>query len=118
VKRVLVADDQPAIPEAIRDALEDEYWIDIATTAYDVVDMVLSEHYDALIIDVDFGPGETGLEVAERIRQYNSELRILIISAVAYSDAVRQKVVDLGAKFCEKPVPMDTIRRFLEAGAA
>ncbi len=90
------------------------YSVDVANTGVEVLRMCNEKGYDGLIIDVEFGPGMSGLEVASVLRGQNKTLRILVFSATDYSSAVRQQVVDLGGIFCEKPLSLEFVRSALE----
>jgi DNA-binding response OmpR family regulator len=111
MKRILVADDEIDIVTSIKEMLDPYYFVETATTAVDVLRKVANEGFDGLIIDVDFGPGMSGLEVASVLRNQKNSIPILIFSAIDYSSAVRQQVVDLGATFCEKPLGLDFVMK-------
>jgi CheY-like chemotaxis protein len=114
MKKVLVADDKKDIVDSIKDMLDPYYQVSTATTGLEVLRLCKNENYDALILDVDFEHGINGLEVASMLRVNNKEIKILIFSAVDYSDEVRQQVIDVGALFCEKPLGIDLVHRILE----
>jgi CheY-like chemotaxis protein len=114
MKRILVADDEPDIVRSIQEMLAPFYLVDVANTGTEVLRLCEESAYDGLIIDVDFGPGISGIEVATVLRRQNKDMRILVFSAIDYSDAVRQQVVDLGAVFCEKPLSLEFVRSALE----
>jgi CheY-like chemotaxis protein len=113
-KRLLVADDERDIVRSIQEMLEPFYCVDVATSGVEVLRLAEENFYDGLIIDVDFGPGMSGLEVAAVLRNQFRDLRILVFSAIDYSSAVRQQVVDLGAVFCEKPLGLEFVQRTFE----
>jgi CheY-like chemotaxis protein len=114
MKKLLIADDEMDIVESIKEMLTPYYQVDTATAGFEVLQLCERERYEGLIIDVDFGPGISGLEVASILRTDNKDIKILIFSAIDYSDAVRQQVVDIGAVFCEKPLSLSFIRKILE----
>lgn len=114
MKNVLVADDQPDVVRSIQDMLGPFYCVDVATSGSEVLQMCSCKTYDGLIIDVEFGPGVSGLEVSSIVRARDKEIRILIFSATDYSDAVRQQAVDIGAAFCEKPLSLQSVRKALD----
>jgi len=114
VTRVLVADDERDIVGSIQEMLSPYYSVDVATTGLEILQLCQTKRYECLIIDVNLGPGIGGLEVASIVRAENKDIKILVFSAVDYTDAVRQQAVDLGATFCEKPLSLDFVRRMLE----
>jgi len=85
------------------------YDVDVASSGIEVLQLCEGFPYYGLLIDVDFGPGISGLEIAAALRSLNKEIRIIVFSAIDYSDAVRQQVVDLGAQFIEKPLSLDDV---------
>lgn len=113
MKRILVADDEINIVESIKEMLSPHFVVDIATTGIEVLRMCDKGSYGGLIIDIDFGPGISGLEIASIVREKNKKIKILIFSAVDYSDAIRQQAVDLGAVFCEKPLDLAMVLRIM-----
>lgn len=114
MKHILVADDEFDIAEGIREALGSEHQVDVATSGLQSLVLFKKNKYDAVILDIDFGPGMTGLEIADAIRKENQTIPILIFSAIDYSDSVRRQTVDLGATFREKPLKVVDILKFLE----
>lgn len=114
MKEILVADDDVEIVNSIKEMLAPYCSIDTATTGIEVLQTFEKRQFNGLIIDVDFGPGINGLEIASILRARNKDLRILVFSATDYSDAIRQQVVDIGAVFCEKPLRLNVIRKLME----
>ncbi len=105
MKKILVADDDQQILISIRRMLSPFYVVDIAMTATETPDMLDKNAYDGLIIDVEFKSGMSGLETVAILREQNfSGLKIIIFSATDYSNSVRQRAVQLGATFLEKPI--------------
>ncbi len=67
--------------------------------------MLDKKKYDGLIIDVEFKSGMSGLETVAILREQDfAYLKIIIFSATDYSNSVRQRAIQLGAVFCEKPI--------------
>ena len=114
MKSLLVADDDSQIVESIKEMLVPYYEVDISTTGIEILKMLGSKDYFGFITDIDFGPGISGLEIATMVRSKDKHIRILIFSAIDYSDAVRQQVVDIGAVFAEKPLNLDLVRRVMK----
>jgi DNA-binding response OmpR family regulator len=114
MKNILVADDNIEIVESVKKMLKPFYNVDVATTGIEVLDWFEKKDYYGLIIDVDFQHGINGLEIASRLRTRHKKLKILVFSATDYSDRVRQRVIDIGAVFSEKPLGLDFILRVMD----
>lgn len=111
---IIVADDKANIVKSMRKMLEPYYEVTTATSGIDVLDLCHDKQYDALIIDVIFEGGMSGLETAKLLRETDKNIRIIIISAVDYSSATRQQAISIGASFLEKPLQVEHIRKILE----
>jgi two-component system, OmpR family, response regulator MprA len=80
--KILVVDDERAVRESLRRALELEgYEIELAGDGGEALDRLeSSEEPDAMILDV-LMPGVDGLEVCRRIRGTGSKLPVLMLTA-------------------------------------
>ncbi len=114
-KRILVADDDQQILLSIKHMLSPYYEIDVAMTAMEILDKLDKGRYDGLIIDVEFKSGMNGLETVAILREENyTDLKIIIFSATDYTNTVRQRAVELGAVFCEKPIKEELIKNVID----
>ena len=80
--RILVVDDERAVRESLRRALELEgYEIELASDGTEALEVLeSSEEPDAMILDV-LMPGLDGLEVCRRLRGTGSKLPVLMLTA-------------------------------------
>jgi two-component system response regulator MprA len=80
--KILVVDDERAVRESLRRALELEgYEIELAGDGSEALDRLeSSEEPDAMILDI-LMPGVDGLEVCRRIRGTGSKLPVLMLTA-------------------------------------
>ena len=81
--RVVVADDHNLTLQGVSDSLL-AHGISIVgrgKTAGEAVSLVKAEKPDALVTDLDFGPGPTGLDIAHNLRQTFPRLGIVVLSA-------------------------------------
>ena len=92
---VLVVDDERAVRESLRRALELEgYAVELAADGAEALERLHSGvEPDALILDV-LMPGVDGLEVCRRLRAQGSALPVLMLTA---RDAVQDRVAGLDA---------------------
>lgn len=115
MKKILVADDDQQILISIQHMLSPYYDVDTAMTATETLNKIDNNKYDGLIIDVEFKSGMSGLETVAILREENySDLKIIIFSATDYTNSVRQKAIQFGAVFCEKPIKEQLIRSIMD----
>jgi DNA-binding response OmpR family regulator len=112
-RRVLIADDSEDVLHSLRALLESQYEVVTATSGFDALMLLHRGKFDGLIVDVTFPGGMSGLEIASAVRSLDPVLKIIVMSAVDYSDETRQRAVELGASFFEKPLDKGNIERGL-----
>lgn len=94
--RILIAEDDSIIADGLSRSLRRSgYAVDCANNGLDADTALLTNAYDLLILDIGL-PKLSGLEVLKRLRARNSQLPVLILTALdGTSDRVRG--LDLGA---------------------
>src|SRR5207237_2802842 len=108
--RILVVDDERAVRESLRRALELEgYEIELADDGQEALYRLESDAQpDAVILDV-LMPGLDGLEVCKRLRRAGSRLPVLMLTA---RDAVENRVAGLDAgadDYVTKPFALEEL---------
>ena len=125
--RILVADDQTDILQALRLLLEDAgFETDLVSSVDDVIGRLNGEPYDLLLMDLNYTrdttSGREGLELIDRVRARDLNLPIVVMtgwgSIETAVDAMRR-----GAKsFVQKPwddvTLVEVVRREVEEGHA
>jgi two-component system, OmpR family, response regulator MprA len=114
--KILVVDDERAVRESLRRALELEgYEIDLAEDGQDALRRLETEaEPDAMILDV-LMPGVDGLEVCRRVRGQGSRLPILMLTARVEVEN-RVEGLDAGADdYVTKPFALDELKARLRA---
>lgn len=106
--RVLVAEDQAAVGEALRLLLKGAgYQSEVVASPEEVLARVASEHYDAVLMDLNYTAdttsGQEGLNILTRLRAFDHELPVIVMTAWGTVElAVR--ALQLGAHdFIQKP---------------
>lgn len=101
--RLLVVEDEIELRDAIVNGLRLEgYAVDFCSDGQEALNLICEESYNLIILDLNL-PSLDGIEVLKEIRQFNSELKVLILSA---RSSVEDKVkgLDLGANdYLSKP---------------
>src|SRR6266516_2508795 len=108
--KILVVDDERAVRESLRRALELEgYEIELAADGREALERLKAEaQLDAVILDV-LMPGVDGLEVCRRLRRSGSRLPVLMLTA---RDAVENRVAGLDAgadDYVTKPFALEEL---------
>jgi two-component system, OmpR family, response regulator MprA len=114
--RILVVDDERAVRESLRRALELEgYEIDLAENGEEALRRIQSQpEPDAVILDV-LMPGVDGLEVCRRLRGAGSRLPVLMLTARVEVEN-RVEGLDAGADdYVTKPFALDELKARLRA---
>ncbi len=80
--RVVVVDDHKLTANSIGDALERHGMLAVARahSAKDAIDACADAAPDALVIDLDLGPGPTGIDVALEVRKKHRKVGVVILT--------------------------------------
>ena len=123
-KRILIVDDQRDVRRVLRaglEALKQDLTIVEVPSGEEGMLVLSRQAIDLLILDVRL-PGISGLELQQRARQRNPNLKLILITGMT-DDAVRRQVSEAGVEaFFFKPVDMsnflETVQRCLGIQAA
>jgi DNA-binding NtrC family response regulator len=106
--RILAADDQPHILDAIELLLQPQgYRVARAQSPREVLDRVASESFDALLIDLNYTrdttSGAEGLELLTQLSSHDNRLRIVVMTAWANLDLAVESMRRGASDFIQKP---------------
>ena len=104
--RLLLAEDEPAMSEAVVDILEyHRYQVDPVYDGQEALDYIHGAQYDGIILDIMM-PKKSGLEVLTQIRREGNRTPVLLLTAKAEIDD-RVSGLDAGADdYLIKPFAM------------
>src|SRR5438034_961118 len=106
--RVLIADDQPDVLEALRLLLKTEgYQIELVSSPAGVLNALDAREFDVVLIDLNYArdttSGQEGLDLLNRIQTLDSTLPVVVMTAWA-SVELAVEVMRRGARdFVQKP---------------
>lgn len=104
--RLLYAEDEPGMSEAVVDILTyHKYMVDAVFDGNTALEYARAEKYDGIILDIMM-PGKNGLEVLEQLRKEGCRVPVLLLSA---KGEVEDRIagLDLGADdYLPKPFAM------------
>jgi DNA-binding NtrC family response regulator len=108
VPRVLIADDQPDVLEALRLLLKSEgYAIESATSPDSVVQAISERDFDVVLLDMNYArdttSGREGLDLVARVAELDPTLPVLVMTAWGSVDGA-VAAMRIGARdYIEKP---------------
>src|SRR5450759_209155 len=116
MKKILIVDDEKNVCEALPMLLKDDYQISVVSSGREGLKL-LEEDPQLVILDVVM-PDMAGLAVLRKIRQFNSEVPVIMLSAVdrvkTVVEAMRLGAVDYIAKPFENEELKLVIRKMLD----
>lgn len=81
MKKILIVDDDPNIRIIFSKVLKmDGYDVELASTGFQALDLMLKDHFDLLILDIKM-PEIHGLEVLSLIRETGNNIPVIVCSA-------------------------------------
>lgn len=93
--RLLIIEDEKDMALTLKETLRDAFVIDIATTATEGLHRAHTTDYDLITIDIGL-PDMVGIDICKRIREENTKVPILIITATQDIDE-KVSALDAGA---------------------
>jgi DNA-binding NtrC family response regulator len=125
--RVLIADDQPDIIEALRLLLKPEGCeLETASSAGAVIRAVGAREFDLVVIDLNYSrdttSGAEGLDLLEQLHAWDSTLPVIVVTAWATIELVVEAMKKGARDFVQKPWDngrmLTVIRNQIELGRA
>jgi two-component system invasion response regulator UvrY len=118
--RVMIADDHPLIIEGLSAALK-RLGLSVVgqvETAAGVIPKFMETKPDVLVLDVRFGPGPTGLDVARELLSATPSARIVFYSQFDQDEIVREAYRLGGAAFITKNTAPGALAQAIEEAHA
>src|SRR3954468_12628479 len=101
-KRVLVADDDAAVRESLKQLLEAAgYQVKLAANGQEAVAVLASHRTDLLLLDLEM-PKRDGWDVLLQLSDESSPLRVIVITGLA--DQLDTRLIDGVGAVIEKPL--------------
>ena len=102
-KRILVVDDDRELQQLVELALRQEgYEVRQALNAFAGLEMIEREKFGLALLDVMM-PGMDGLEMLSRLRGFNTDLRVIVVTALTTPEAAVSALRDQASDFLTKP---------------
>jgi DNA-binding NtrC family response regulator len=106
--RLLIADDQPHILEALRLLLKPEgYQLEMVRTPALVLDALAHEDFDGVLIDLNYTrdttSGQEGLDLVARVKEIDTQLPVVVMTAWGSIDLAVEAMRRGAGDFIQKP---------------
>ena len=125
--RILIADDQPHVLDALRLLLKSEGFVPEAVSSpAAVIQAVQDRHFDALLLDLNYArdttSGGEGLKLLSHIRELDNSLPVVLMTAWGSIELAVEAMQAGGQDFVQKPWDneklLNSLRRQIEKGQA
>lgn len=115
---VLIVDDQADMLETLIDILEARgFEVASASDGFKALNMAEKEDFDVVLMDVKM-PGINGVETFKRIKRIRPEAKVIMMSAYAVEDLVREALREGAIAMLGKPLDVDALIRIIEKAEA
>src|SRR5882724_9261549 len=106
--RVLIADDQADVLEALRLLLKSErYYIETVKRPVDIIKAIEERDFDVLLMDLNYTrdttSGQEGLDMLTRIQKVDSTLPVVVMTAWSSVDVAVEAMRRGASDFIQKP---------------
>jgi len=113
-KRVLIADDEPAILALCSRAVRSwGYEVAKASSGEEALALVKREHFDVLIADIVM-PGMSGIELLQKAREVIPELAVVVITGFSSVESAIKALRAGAHDFITKPFHIEELREAIE----
>lgn len=108
--KILVVEDEEKLLQSIKEGLVlSGYLVDTSSDGEEASFMAFTNDYDLIILDINL-PGKNGFEILKEIRKRDSEVNIIMLTALSDIDD-RVRGLDLGANdYIVKPFHFDELK--------
>jgi DNA-binding NtrC family response regulator len=105
---ILVADDQPAVREALRILLTNAgYQVELATSPREVLGLIKEKEFALALLDLNYArdttSGEEGLELVQQLQKLEGAPPVLVMTAWATVDLAVAAMRSGARDFIQKP---------------
>lgn len=112
--KILVVDDQIGMLETFTDILEDKgYNVETAEDGFTAIDKVKAGSFDIIFMDIKM-PGINGVQTFREIKKINDKTRVIMMTAYAVEDLIKEAIEEGAYTVIYKPFDMDKVIRTIQ----
>ena len=118
--KIIIVDDEAVVRDSLSDWLEDDgYEVKTAVNGMQGLQQISTERFNAAVVDIKM-PGMDGVTLLKKIKEVDSELPVIMITAHATIENAVKSMKDGAYDFITKPFPPEklsvTLKRVVELG--
>jgi len=112
--RILIVDDELSVRELLAEGLETYgYSTRMAAGADEAFRMLQEEQPHLVLSDIDM-PGQTGLELLDRIKDVNPDIEVVMVTGVIDTDTAINSIRQGATDYVTKPFNLEEVRIVVE----
>jgi len=113
--RILIVDDDQRMARTLKDILTVKgYQADVAHSGVKALEEIAETHFDCLLSDIKM-PGMNGVELFRAVRKIRRDLPVVLMTAYAYDELVKQGVEEGVRDVLTKPLHIDELLSLFSA---
>ncbi len=113
--KILLVDDDRDICETLSDILETEnYDVTYVLDGFQALDILAKEKFDVVLMDIRM-PGINGVETFKKLKPIAPETPVIMVSAYAVEDLIKEAIREGAFATLQKPVDFDVLVKNIES---
>ncbi len=114
---ILIVDDEPSVRDSLMHwFMQEGYRVETAAEAMEALERMRDSSFDIVLLDIKM-PGMDGIELQQRLKEIDSHLAIIIMTAYASVDTAIQALKQGAYDYITKPVDPDDLSRLIRNAA-
>ncbi len=110
---MLIVDDERSVRESLMHwFLPEGYRVETAAGAMEALDKLRDSSFDVVLLDIKM-PGMDGIELQQRLKEIDSQMAVIIMTAYATVDTAVQALKQGAYDYITKPVDPDDLSRLI-----
>ncbi|MGA2227648.1 MAG: sigma-54 dependent transcriptional regulator [Syntrophobacteraceae bacterium] len=110
---MLIVDDERSVRESLMHwFLPEGYRVETAADAMEALDKMKDSSFDVVLLDIKM-PGMDGIELQQRLKEIDSQMAVIIMTAYATVDTAVQALKQGAYDYITKPVDPDDLSRLI-----
>ena len=112
-KRILIIEDDNEMKSLLKEFIEEEgYTIDSVDNGLKALEKLVRQPFDLIITDIRM-PGLTGLDILPRLKKFQPDVFIIVISAFGGERACRRAFERGATAYIEKPIDLQKLKTLI-----